>query len=41
MGLESGLAMSAIRVSTGEGSRAEDIDRFLEEADRAYARLRT
>jgi len=41
MGIESELALSAIRVSTGETSEEKDIDRFLEAADDTYSRLRT
>jgi cysteine desulfurase len=41
MGLDSDLALSAIRVSTGAGSSEPDIDRFLEAASEAYSKLRT
>ncbi|HOX47746.1 MAG TPA: aminotransferase class V-fold PLP-dependent enzyme, partial [Spirochaetales bacterium] len=41
MGLEAGLAFSAIRVSTGPATAPEEIDRFLETADALYRRLKT
>jgi cysteine desulfurase len=41
MGLSEDLSLSSIRVSTGELSSAEDIDRFLEAASTAYRRLKT
>jgi cysteine desulfurase len=41
MGVDSPLALSAIRVSTGDFSTCEDIDLFLEAASGAYRRLKT
>jgi cysteine desulfurase len=41
MGLESELALSSIRVSTGRTTTEADIDRFLETAASVYAKLRT
>ena len=41
MGLREELALSAIRVSTGELSAEADIDAFLEAAESAYRRLKT
>ncbi len=41
MGLDPGLSLSAIRVSTGGLTTEADIDRFLEAADDAYSRLRS
>ncbi len=40
MGLESELGFSAIRISTGESTKAEDIDRFLETAHSLYRKLK-
>jgi cysteine desulfurase len=40
MGLPEDIAISAIRVSTGEGSDESDIDAFLEAASDAYRRLK-
>jgi cysteine desulfurase len=41
MGLQEGLSLSAIRISTGFLSSASDIDLFLEAADAEYRRLKT
>ena len=41
MGLPEDIALSAIRVSTGEGSDESDIDLFLEAASDLYRRLKT
>jgi len=41
MGLGEELSLSAVRVSTGELSSGEDVDRFLEAAASAYGKLRT
>jgi len=39
MGLEAELSMSAVRISTGGTTTEADIDRFLEAAETAYAKL--
>jgi cysteine desulfurase len=41
MGLPEALALSAIRISTGDTSSAADIDAFLETASSAYRMLKT
>ena len=41
MGLPEELALSAIRVSTGDASSEADIDAFLEAASSIYRRLKT
>ena len=41
MGMNEKLALSAIRVSTGELTTEADIDRFLEAASAAYRKLKT
>jgi len=40
MGLPEDIALSSIRVSSGEGTTKADIDAFLEAASLAYRRLK-
>ena len=41
MGVDEGLSLSAIRVSTGELTTEAEVDRFLESAQAAYRKLKT